>query len=269
MSYKFNNISAIYQTGTVCAYLGSSDPDGWVICDGITRNVSDSRYANLVTMAIGTGTANAYTPPDYRGAFLRGSNKGTANATANTTYGARAPDLKSSQNHITETHSHTANSSIQDPKHSHNVTFSNAGSHSHTGTIVAAGDHTHFLTTSNSGEHAHTYTDYYALENKGNSGNDKPGLNSFDQDNNLLYGNDQATKDPSAPHSHSTGTTSNQSADHTHTLTIDSNGAHTHTLTTDSNNANHNHSITVSNSTTRAGTETRPYNYGVNWMLKL
>jgi hypothetical protein len=219
-------------------------------------------------MGIGTGNANSYTPPDYRGAFLRGSNKGTANATAGTTYGSRAPDLKNSQNHMTETHTHTASSGNQSSRHSHNVTFYNAGSHSHTGRLANAGAHSHFLTTGSSGGHFHLYTDYYALENVDGKG-DKPGLNSHDNDNAFFSGNSVTSKDPSVPHTHTTGETNGPSANHTHTLTLDSNGSHTHTLTTDSNNANHNHSITVNNSTTRAGAETCPYNYGVNWMLKL
>ena len=262
---KNNNISVIYYTGTVCAYLGSTDPDGWVICDGITRNVSDNRYANLVTMGIGTGNANSYTPPDYRGAFLRGSNKGTANATAGTTYGSRAPDLKNSQNHMTETHTHTASSGNQSSRHSHNVTFSNAGSHSHTGTLAVAGGHSHFLTTGSAGSHTHNYSDAYSLE----QGGSRVGLAGTDNDNRIIYGNGETTSGQIGDHTHNTGTTSNQNANHTHNLTLDSNGSHTHTLTTDSNNANHNHSITVSNSTTNAGSETRPHNYGVNWMLKL
>lgn len=57
------------------AFLGTSDPDGWVICDGVQRtNGSDGKYNNLIAASIGTGTVNGnYTPPDYKGAFLRGA----------------------------------------------------------------------------------------------------------------------------------------------------------------------------------------------------
>ena len=169
MSFYLNNIIAFSPYGTIIGYLGSTDPDGWVICDGITRNVSDSRYANLVTMAIGTGTANAYTPPDYRGAFLRGSNKGTANATANTTYGALAPDLKSQQTHMTETHSHSASSGNQSANHTHTGTADSAGSHTHSGTLGNSGDHTHgsVTTAAETVAHTHTMSDAIWAENQG------------------------------------------------------------------------------------------------------
>ena len=62
------------------AFLGTIDPSGWVICDGLdanngySRSNADGRYNNLIVAGIGTGTANSgnYTPPNYKGAFLRG-----------------------------------------------------------------------------------------------------------------------------------------------------------------------------------------------------
>ena len=75
--YTYNGISVIPPTGSIIAFLGTVDPNGWVIMDGLPR-VNTGQYNNLLLMNIGTGTAwisgagVPYTPPDYQGAFLRG-----------------------------------------------------------------------------------------------------------------------------------------------------------------------------------------------------
>jgi len=67
-------------------------------------------------MSIGNGTNNVdYTPPDYRGAFLRGT--GT-NGTDKTYSG---PTVNNSQKHATQTHNHTVN----DPGHTHTLSTYN------------------------------------------------------------------------------------------------------------------------------------------------
>jgi hypothetical protein len=42
-------------SGSVMAYLGTTDPDGWVIADGISRPISSGIYANLIQNGIGSG----------------------------------------------------------------------------------------------------------------------------------------------------------------------------------------------------------------------
>jgi hypothetical protein len=68
-------ITCIPPTGSIMAYLGYSDPSGWVIMDGVVRdNNSDGKYNNLISMQIGSGIVNGnYTPPNYKAAFLRGA----------------------------------------------------------------------------------------------------------------------------------------------------------------------------------------------------
>jgi hypothetical protein len=271
-SYLYKGISTTPPTGSITAYLGNTDPDGWVICDGITRNVSDSRYANLVTMAIGTGSSNAYTPPDYRGAFLRGSNKGTSTTTANTTYdninyGSLTSDLKNSQNHMTETHSHSASSGNQSANHTHTGTTSNQSvTHTHTGTTSnQTANHTHSGTTANQNAgHTHKWNDKVATALGGNA---TPGIAGGDNDNNQDGGFTRTgTTYNGGIHSHTATTAS--SGSHTHTLTINNDGIHTHSITI-GQDGDHSHSVTINNSTTNNGSETRPYNYGVNWILKI
>jgi len=58
-------------TGSIIAYLGTSDPASWVICDGLAR-VNNSKFDKLIGLNIGTVTNGYYYPPDLRGKFLYG-----------------------------------------------------------------------------------------------------------------------------------------------------------------------------------------------------
>jgi len=99
MSYSVNNTVAITPTGSFMAYLGSSDPDGWIICNGVVRiNGADGRYNGLLTLNIGSGTTSNYTPPNLQAMFLRGT--GT-----NGSYSG--PALKAQQTDAIISHSHT------------------------------------------------------------------------------------------------------------------------------------------------------------------
>jgi hypothetical protein len=108
---------------------GSGDPEGWVIADGTSRsNASDGRYnfiANI--LKIGTISGSNYTPPDLRGAFLRGGKRGATSG-----YGSYASDMPSgqpvSQTHATQTHTH----GITDPGHVHNSKSAAVGGSSST-----------------------------------------------------------------------------------------------------------------------------------------
>jgi len=99
MSYSINNIIATPPTGSIGAYLGSSDPDGWIICNGIVRtNGADGRYNGLLLLNIGSGTTSNYTPPNLQAMFLRGT--GT-----NGSYSG--PALNAQQTDDIISHSHT------------------------------------------------------------------------------------------------------------------------------------------------------------------
>jgi len=109
MSYtvksKNNNtqITCNQPTGSIMAYLGDSDPSGWVIMDGGLRVNTDGKYNDLINMSIGRGTRNFnYTPPNYKAAFLRGAGK--INFGGNVYSGANNVDV--SQNANLESHKH-------------------------------------------------------------------------------------------------------------------------------------------------------------------
>jgi len=74
--YYQNSYLATPPVGSIMEYLGTIDPDGWIICNGTARtNNQDGRYNALSSLGIGTGgsgTSN-YTPPDLRGKFSIGA----------------------------------------------------------------------------------------------------------------------------------------------------------------------------------------------------
>lgn len=139
-SYMRNSISVLPPSGSIIPYLSSTDPDGWLICNGVARtNGSDGKYNNLIGLGIGTGTLNGtYTPPNLNKAFLRGS--GTSNI--NSIY--VGPNVGSSQNSAIETHNHTATQVAHTHTHTFNRDASTAklGVSTGTGTTPVAADDT-------------------------------------------------------------------------------------------------------------------------------
>ena len=111
--FNYNGHSASNPPGSISAYLGTSDPDGWIICDGVQRtNGSDGRYNRLITAGIGSGTANStYTPPNLTGKFLYGT---STTSSVNGTGGASTVTLATGN---LPAHNHTI--SVSDPGHAH------------------------------------------------------------------------------------------------------------------------------------------------------
>ena len=176
-------------SGSIMAYVASTSPTGWLICNG----AAVSRYDYWALFAVigtqfgaGDGTTT-FNLPDYQGAFLRGT--GTNGSYA-------GPNLNASQNHATQTHNHLATSTVTDPGHNH--------------------------TTSD----AYWSSDY----NQGISGTYQ-GSNHNDDNNNVLL---------------------------------------TRTVTSSTSTTGVTVATTVANSTTSVNAnETRPYNFGINWIIKI
>ena len=142
--------SWLYPPGSIMSYIGTSDPDGWIICNGILRTATDNRYSLLAGLLGGTG--NSITPPDLRDRFLystNSSNLTTGGSTNITLTNANIPR-----------HNHTID--ISDTKHSHTNSVLIAA-HSHEITIVEA-NHTH-ADTINNPTHSHT-ANLYQTNNK-------------------------------------------------------------------------------------------------------
>lgn len=198
-------ISASPPPGSIMAYLGTSDPNGWVICDGVTRtNNSDYRYNNLNTLGIGSGGSGTtnYTPPNFKGSFLRG----IGTATINTAY--------------------SGPTSLATNPSAGNGQYQDMGVLPHGHTVTDTG-HKHNTITSG--------TTYYGLPYNANS---TPGsLDNTGNEYNMIV---------------SSGLNLNTAFTTTNTTGI----------TVDTGSVNTTASYYVS-------TESRPYNLGVNWILKL
>lgn len=101
-------------TGAIMPYIGTTAPEGWVLCDG--RSLSSiGGSANLIALV----GANA---PNLQGMFLRGA--GT-NTNGGSFAGNDGPALNQKQDDGFEQHSHNATHGhgITDPGHSHNTTM--------------------------------------------------------------------------------------------------------------------------------------------------
>lgn len=98
-----NSHSALPPRGSIMAFVGKTDPDGWVICDGKPRD-EDGRYRNLYLIGVGTLANGKYTPPNLAERFLRGT------ANSNTMEMNTANDLKVTlQTKNMPSHTHTGN----------------------------------------------------------------------------------------------------------------------------------------------------------------
>jgi len=83
--------------GSIMEYLGTNDPDGWIICNGTARtNNQDGRYNALSSLGIGSGgsgTSN-YTPPNLQNKFAIGA---STTYTLNSTGGNASKTLGSTE----------------------------------------------------------------------------------------------------------------------------------------------------------------------------
>lgn len=125
MSYKIDGVPQVFGVpiGSISAYLGTSDPEGFVLCDGQSRDNTDGKYNDLYDLSVGnkSETNNTYTPPDYRGMFIGGS---SATGSVGGTGGSDNVTLSTSNL----------------PAHSHTGTTSNNGGHKHGYTIHRGND---------------------------------------------------------------------------------------------------------------------------------
>ena len=138
-------------TGSIMPFIGTTAPQGWVICNGQSL-VSVAGAADLIALL---GSNNA---PNLQGMFLRG----TGNSPVNSQPG---PALKGTQGDDLKSHSHGSGNLVNSTNgnHSHTWKFGlegddsgSGGSHNEftrtggtqTDVIEAAGDHSHTISGS-------------------------------------------------------------------------------------------------------------------------
>jgi len=287
--------------GSIISYLGTTDPDGWIICNGTTRtDNSDSRYNTLFALGIGSGgsgTSN-YTPPDLRGTFLFSSY--LTNTSLLSSGGATTATLTTA-NLPVHTHtgttdsgggSHTHTATVTDAGHNHGgATVSAGGSHTHTATVTDgghnhggssttySGTHNHTATSTDAG-HAHTYYSYQDDYNRsaisgqatGAFGEDGAGAVSWT----LTTGKAVITTtiaNLSVSHSHTITsgtagiTVANASTDISHTHTINS-GTTGLTVANASTNIDHTHAFTTGSTGQGTSISILPPYKTVNYIIK-
>jgi len=73
MSYSINNTFNPFPfIGQIVAYGGTTDPPGWVICNGVPRTNTNGMYTNLASAGMGSINSGIYTPLDLSGHLLCG-----------------------------------------------------------------------------------------------------------------------------------------------------------------------------------------------------
>jgi len=232
--FSINNISIVSPTGSIMAFLGTSDPEGWVIMNGVPR-VNSGQYNNLISMGIGTVDVNNndYIPPNYNGAFLRGVGTSPINPLyIGETNAGQYQDMG------VMNHSHT----LSDPGHAHGVSDP---THAH-----GVYDPTHAHGVADPG-HAHGFSTTPGTDDFNFS--DQNSVADADRNNNRQTQNTYGAGTGIGIYAAATGIGIYAAA-----TGIGINTAFT--------------GISISTATVSApysATETRPFNYGVNWILKL
>jgi microcystin-dependent protein len=110
--YSINGVSIIYPSGTILSYLGTTDPPGWLICDGNSRTATTTnQFASLAailntTLGISTNNGNSVVTPNLQSNFLQGRSSTTSGMS--TTAGASSVTLTTAN---MPSHKHTISGS--------------------------------------------------------------------------------------------------------------------------------------------------------------
>ena len=164
-SFTYTGFSINAPVGTIYSYLGTSDPNGWIICDGVQRNGGAGKYKELwpilnAAMGVSSNTEHSVTPPDLRNRFLYG--KANASTTISGTGGSSTATLTIDQM----------------PSHDHTITFDNT-SHTHENTLTQT-NHIHNNTVSETA-HAHTLKERYEIYDSNDNSNKTGGNGDSNQ----------------------------------------------------------------------------------------
>lgn len=216
---------AVVPTGTILPFAGSSVPaGGFLLCDGQAVSRSDySALFNTINITYGAGNGSStFNVPNLRGRVPVGFASGD---TGTDSFGVLAG---TPGNKITTMISGTSpgQNEVQVPGHAHGITFTaGGGAHGHANVSTGTQDtaHSHGVTSVTGGNHAH---DYKFFNNTGSGTNTfgigAVGVNSSGSSTNSTVAN------PSHTHSVTLG---NESANHSHSLSIPESGPHEHAAT--------------------------------------
>ena len=126
-------------SGEIKAYAGSTEPVGWIFCDGTSYDGSQATYARLFA-AIGTtygGSGSTFNVPDMRGrVMVSPDNMGGSAASRITSNAAAVGATGGAETHTLQTsempdHTHTGGASgtqsISEGSHAHSFTLAHTG----------------------------------------------------------------------------------------------------------------------------------------------
>jgi microcystin-dependent protein len=211
--------------GSIVAYTVNNSPTGWLLCNGtsVNKETYPALYEAIGNTFGGLVTDLSFNLPNYQGAFLRGigANNGYTGPT----------NISSYQGHATQTHNHTATSTVTDGLHKHTQ-----NEHIHTtSTVITDPGHFHTQTT--------RQDDF-----SNNGGVPFPEIPSFTSDaGGTMSWSNISTVGTNIGVSTTVNSTIATMLDASSNITV---------------------STTIGNSTTNVASETRPYNYGVYWIIK-
>lgn len=227
--YTINYISIAPPVGSIMAYTMGVSPDGWLLCNGASINkITYTALYGVIGITFGGGLMDL--------SFNLPNYCGAFLRGIGTHNGYAGPSgINSYQTHATQTHSHGASSVVTDPGHVHTQP-----SHTHTASsVVTDPGHVHSQHTINDDFNNSGGTGYPNYDNPSFAGYDSAGSKTWTNIN-----------------SSSTGISVNTSIGST-------------TPTINSNTTGISVSTTIANSNTSVNAnETRPYNFGVYWIIK-
>lgn len=135
-------------TGSIMPYIGTTAPDGWLLCDGLTNVPQPSALYNLI----------GSTTPNLKGMFLRGTGTSPVN-------NQPGPALKAMQGEELKSHEHSSGSLVNSTNgsHVHSITFHNDDYNGSGGNFndgleddTSSATNVNGKNTNASGDHSHT-----------------------------------------------------------------------------------------------------------------
>lgn len=218
-------------TGSIMPYVGTTAPEGWLMCDG-SNIPSGNKYDAL--RALMSALPNAGKTPNLRGRFLKGAGTGGGHNA-----------LITSQYDETTLGEYQAQS-MQNHRHSDgDLTTSSAGAHSHDVAVIYANTETRTVNRTNPGNAGNFYfvTGSTSFDNSITAVRSSVGGATRIQDANGQGVRGQAF--------------------------IQNSGAHTHEITGNTGNAIKTSSAASTQPLFLGTEETKPNNFSVNYIIKL
>lgn len=250
--------------GVMQMFGGAAAPSGWLLCQG--QQVSRTTYAKLYAVigtAFGAGDGiTTFTLPDMRGQFPRGVNPlGTGDDPSRVLGSKQAPNIAS--------HTH---STVAVPAHTHPVAGDTGNESAHTHAVSGSTGnesvgHTHAVSGTTGGQsQSHTHArllsgyNFVRRDGIGTGGQGSSGA-AYNEEANTNWADRDHTHDFSV-------TSGGRSAAHTHSLSFNSGAgsAHKHSMSFTSGLAG---AYTVTVNPFGTGTDTRPTNVAVNFIIKV